>query len=571
MKSKSKIILMVLSIFLLVTACQPISERLSKTVEVDEKKEGVSKPMDPVVGGEITLPLTNFSTLNPLITENQSYYRFSRLIYEGLFEFDDDLNLVGLLASEYNISENGRIVDITLKDNIKWHDGSSFSAEDVIFTIEAIKSAGGNSIYGELLSKGIGSYGGPNIHSIINASGSGNNVRISFDRPTSNNLEVLTFPIVPKHIFASVTAALVKDNYRVVGTGPFKYESYTKMKELNLVANTEYRDGRPYLDKVSGKILDSEEDVLRAFETGQVNMALSVGVDWEKYGRNSRVKVIEYVSSDYEFLGFNFQKDIFAGEEGKKLRQAIMYGIDRESIIDRVYLGHATANDLPINPNSWLNSDSSNSYGYDAEKAVEKLAQAGFKEKDERGFYKKANGERLSLNLLTNTLSPVRNGIALSIKDNLEDIGIEVIISPEEMTTELTTDEQVEGQWEVIKSKIGRGEFDIVLSGWNLSPIPDLSFMFHSGHMGGELNFIRYSDPETDGKIINSLTAGESRDSKKNAYSQLGQDLVDKLPYGSLFFRNKALLMDKKIEGKINPNIFNPYRGIEKVFLNIEE
>lgn len=570
MKIKSKIILILLAISILITACQPMSERLSKTVQDEEKKEE-KIDLEPVEGGEISLPLTNFSTLNPLLTENQYYYNFTKLIYEGLFEFDDDLNVVELLASEYNIIENGKVVEIVLKGDVKWHDGVVLSAEDIIFTIETIKNAGSNSIYGELLSKGIASYENPNINNIINATGSGNNLRISFDRATSNNLEVLTFPIIPKHVFGTIGEALKTDNYKIVGTGPFKYESYTNMKGLNLVANTEYRNGRPYLDRVSGKVLDNEEDVLRAFETGQVNMALSVGIDWEKYGKNSRVKIVEYVSSDYEFLGFNFQKEIFAEEKGNDLRKAIMYGINRESIVDRIYLGHATVNDLPIHPESWLNSESSNTYGYSKEKSIAKLEKAGFKEKDESGFYKKDNGERLSLDLITDTLNPIRNGIALSIKDDLSGIGIEINIVPEAVRTKSTTNGQIQEQWISIKDKIGRGDFDIALSGWRLSTIPDLSFMFHSGHIGRDFNFIRYSDADMDSKLVNSLNQGGSRDSKKNAYADLSEALVNKLPYGSLFFRNKALLLDKKIQGKINPNVFNPYRGIEKIFLNTEE
>lgn len=570
MKIKIKKILILISVSILITACQPISERLSETVK-EEIIEEEEIELEPVNGGSITLPLTTFSTLNPLLTENQYYYEFTKLIYEGLFEFDSDLNVLELLASEYSISENGKVVDITLKDNIKWHDGIGFTAEDVIFTIDAIKNAGSNSIYGELLSRGIASYENPNIHNIINATGSGNRLRIVFDRGTSNNLEVLTFPIIPKHIFGTIQQALKKEDYKIIGTGPFKFESYTNTEGLKLTANDEYRDGRPYIDIVNGKVLKNQDEILRAFETGQVNIAQSIGIDWEKYGRNSRIKIVEYVSSEYEFLGFNFQREVFDGDGGKNLRKAIMYGVNRQSIIDRIYLGHATANDLPIHPDSWLNSTSSDTYGYDKKMAISKLEEAGYVEKDESGFYKKENGERLTLQLLTNTLSPVRNGIALSIKDDLASIGIEIIIVPGETKTESTTKEDVENQWNIIKNKTSRGEFDIVLSGWNLSTIPDISFMFHSGHIGGDFNFIRYSDSVIDELIVKSLYSGDSREIKKNAYEELSKELIDKLPYGSLFFRNKALLVDKKVHGDIAPNIYNPYRGIENVFLKNEK
>ena len=97
--------------------------------------------------------------------------------------------------------------------------------------------------------------------------------------------------------------------------------------------------------------------VLTAFETGQVHVATTEGIDWEKYDQSNRVRIYEFISQDYEFLGFNFSKGIFSSENGNTLRKAMAYGIDRQAIIQRVYLGHAIQIDLPIHPNSWLLSE----------------------------------------------------------------------------------------------------------------------------------------------------------------------------------------------------------------------
>src|SRR5699024_5825386 len=80
----------------------------------------------PVEGGKVLLPLTNFKTLNPLLTENSYYYQFSKLIYEGIFEFDSNLEAVPKLAESYTVGNEGKIISIEIKDNIRWHDGEKF-------------------------------------------------------------------------------------------------------------------------------------------------------------------------------------------------------------------------------------------------------------------------------------------------------------------------------------------------------------------------------------------------------------------------------------------------------------
>lgn len=114
-------------------------------------------PESPVQGGQVILPLTTLSTLNPLITENKSYYHFSKLIFEGLFEFDNDLNVVGELAESYNIKNDGRTIEIKLKDNIFWHDGEKFKPEDVAFTVNTIKYANNDSAYNQMFTEALGS------------------------------------------------------------------------------------------------------------------------------------------------------------------------------------------------------------------------------------------------------------------------------------------------------------------------------------------------------------------------------------------------------------------------------
>lgn len=528
----------------------------------------------PVNGGEVVLPLTHLNTLNPLMTENSSYYSFSKLIFESLFEFDDDLNLTTLLAEKYNIKNDGRTIEIELKDNIFWHDGEAFKAEDIAFTIDTIKYANLDNAYKEMFTNAMGSFSPSDLRRIVDiVIIDEKNIEINFDRAFSNNLEVLTFPIIPKHQFAGEKAsnkdfvkALETNDYSPIGTGPYIFSSYEKMKQITVTANEKYRTGRPYIDKILGRVLESEEDILTAFETGQINMATTIGVDWEKYNQNKRIKIIEFVSSNYEFLGFNFSNELFSNDEGIILRRAIAYGIDRQAIIENLYLGHSSQIDVPIHPDSWLVAESANTYGYNLDLAKAELKKTKWKEVDENGIFIDEEGETLSLNLLTNTYNPMRLRTAEMIKEDLKKLGININIIPEERIDDDVTKEDIENQWLEISDKLEEDEYDIALLGWQLSVIPELSFAFHSSQIQYNTNFINYENEEMDQLLEQAFLTG-IRDEKIANYEEIQKFIIKDLPYVSLFFKNKALLVDTKIVGELKPIFFNPYRGIDKCFI----
>lgn len=571
MKHKKYLILiLVLALLTTTIGCENSDISTETGGKVDENQ--LDSEESPVEGGQVVLPLTTLSTLNPLMTENKSYYHFSKLIFEGLFEFDKDLNVVGQLAESYNIQSDGRTIEIKLKDNILWHDGEKLKSEDIAFTVNTIKYANTDNTYKKMFTDALGSYQPSDIRRIIDVSIiDDRNIVINFDREFNNNLEVLTFPIIPKHIFAKgkgnndFIRALQAEDYNIVGTGPFKFESYEKMKAITLKANDEYRDGRPYISEVIGRILGSEEDILTAFETGQINMATTIGVDWEKYHNNNRIKILEFVSANYEFLGFNFSKEIFSGENGQGLRKAIAYGIDRQAIIQKVYLGHGTQTDVPVHPDSWLVSEESNSFGYNLDAAKNELKQLGWADADSDGILEDSNGENISLSILTNSYNPMRLKMAQMIKDDLIKVGIAASIKFDDVKQDVSK-EDIDTQWQKVNEDLAKGDYDIALLGWELSVIPDLSFAFHSSQIPYNTNFIKYSNENMD-TILEDIFAKGAREEKKNSYVELQKLIVADLPYVSLFFKNKALLVDKKIVGELSPVFSNPYKGIEKCYI----
>lgn len=565
-KTISYIIIVLLLIS--ITACEtdnPDKEIIENYIDEEDIE------YEPIEGGKIVIPLTNLSTLNPLMTENISYYQFSKLIFEGLFDLSNDLNVIPQLAEDYSTVNEGKTISIKLKKGVMWHDGVEFNAMDVAFTIDTLKYAKDISAYHNMFQSSQGILNQTDV-SIINDVNviDDYNIDINFRNVTSNNLELLTFPIIPQHIFKdsknSFAKALELDNYTPIGTGPYKFLEYEKLKNINLVAFENYRDGIPYITNIQGKVLEDDKLILTAFETGQLSLASSLGVDWDKYKSNKRIKVIEYISNNYEFIGFNFENELFKEESGLAIRKAINYGIDRQAIIRKLYLGHASQIDVPIHPDSWLLADDANTYGYSFEEATGILNEAGWIDRDGDGILEDENGENLSLRILTNSYNQFRLNATEMIAEDLGNLGFEVIKDYSKFFLDNPTEEEVSIQWEELNSKIEESNFDIAILGWETSIIPNLSYMFHSSQIEDGGNFIRYDNENMDKLLLNSIEAG-NREYKKRTYSYLQGLIVNELPYVSLFYKNKALLIDSKIKGDLNPTFFNPYNGLKDCFI----
>ncbi|MTI48563.1 peptide ABC transporter substrate-binding protein [Sporosalibacterium faouarense] len=578
---KRKIISFILIMFLVVsfTACQKDVDEDQGTPNDNGKDNENQVQYKPEFGGTMVVPISHVDTLNPLLDNSLSQYYFNKLIFEGLFEFDESLDINPALAESYEIKDNGRKISVKLKDNVLWHDGEKFNAEDVKFTINVMKYAATDSIYSQLMTE-IYKPGNPgDLQHILSVNVIDEyNLEIAFDRSYSNSLESLIFPIIPKHLFAgdsrnleeAYQLALTKEGYNPIGTGPYKFDSYDELKLITLKSNEDWWNGKTYIEEIQGKILEDRDLAITSFESNIVDIALAINVDWEKYAQNGDINIYDFISQKYSFLGFNFKNEVFQGEKGKALRQAIAYGIDRDYIIEHVYLGHGTKVDVPIHPDSWLLSEKdSSTYKYNVNKAREKIESAGWKDSNEDGIYEDESGSNLRLRLLTNSYNELRRQTANSIAEYLEDIGIVVVKDYNSNRKDEITEDMAENQWNEVVGKISSGDFDMTLLEWELSYIPDLAFAFHSSEIEEGTNIIGYEDETMDNLISNAFKAG-TREDKNNAYKELQNYLIEELPYVSLYFDNSALLVNNKIKGDINPKSFNIYYNIQDWFIEGE-
>lgn len=527
MKYKRLLLVLILLISFMLISCD-------KAVELDETEIAIENE-EPVAGGTISVSSVEPRSLNPLLSNSKTYSEVSKLVFQSLVEYDANLRITPVLAQNWSFEDGSSRFIVKLKSNVFWSDGESFTAEDVKFSLDTIK-ASADSIYKS------------NLEHVFSYKVRDNStIEIVFDQPFANAVDMLNFPIIPKHVYQKDLNAVP------VGTGIFKVSQYNKLKSMELVYNDKWNgEGKPYVEKIKITFINDTEAFSTAFQSKELDLLNTTSYDWEKYSEMKDVSAYKYSTMYYDFIGLNYNKPIF---QDKAVRKAMIQGINRKSIVDKYLLGNAAVIDVPINPNSWLSDGENTKYVYSKSEAQNLLKAAGFSDSNNDGVLEREVGgarQELRFTLLTNDENEFRREAAEEIKKNLEEIGFKVEIKFVPFAD--------------LRTAIDTKKFDAVLTGYNLSNTQDLSFAFHSTQIGSGKNFMSYSNPDMDAMLQQAYTTlGDEQ--RKEIYKRLQQSFREEVPCISLFFRDAAVVVRNKIRGEIKPDAVNPYRNIQKWFI----
>ena len=296
------------------------------------------------------------------------------LIYSGLMKYDKDGNIVPDLARKYEISEDGRIYEFNLKENLFWSDGKPLTADDILFTIKAIQN--------------------PSLKSPVRPSWLGVKVKklsdlsLSFELENSSAvfLENATLKILPKHIWEEVSAQnfpLSIYNLKPVGSGPYKLKELSQdkkgnIKSIELVANPYVSEKRPYISKIIFYFFTSEEELLKAFNSGKIKGFSLLSASKYNDVRQKNSSEYHLFLPRYFALFFNPEKAKALSEN--KIREALNYGTGKKEIIDKILLGNGKVVDSPILPEIYGFEEPEKTYGFNPEFAKKLLEEAGYAE-----------------------------------------------------------------------------------------------------------------------------------------------------------------------------------------------
>jgi peptide/nickel transport system substrate-binding protein len=493
----------------------------------------------PVAGGDYTEGVVGYpKTINPLYAVNRDVDSdLSSLIYSSLFKYDANGQLINDLADNLTISANGREYLVTIKNNVKWHNGEKLTADDILFTVSLIK----NSAYNSPLRSNLSAVEAEKVGEQI--------VKFTLAEPYTPFLELLTFGILPKSVWENVNpsaAGLTDLNLKPIGSGPYKFKSLVKnkdgdLKEYHLLLNEDYYGQKPYLKTINFKFFVDYAEMIKAFNDNQLEglSYLPFSERPELLAQNS-VWFHELLRPQIVALFFNANKNkAFAN---KNVRVALNQAIDKEQIIKEIFDSVYQRADGPILKNSFAYNDNLKKYNYSPAEA-----QAVLKN-----------------NLASTTLTVVDSGrnlmVAEKIKTFLEAAGVKTelkIIFAEQAA-------------EVIKNR----NFEILLYGESIGGDPDVYAFWHSTQIGSRgLNLAGYNNPEID-KLLAEARLTTNLEERRTKYQKFQELLTADAPAVFLYSPTYTYVQSKKIKGFKGTMIIEPagrFSGLADWYLKTQK
>ncbi|MCA9838197.1 MAG: ABC transporter substrate-binding protein [Trueperaceae bacterium] len=290
----------------------------------------------------------------------------------------------GSLSESWEMNEAATIWTFHLRDGVKWHDGEALTAQDVKFTAELISAPDAVVKRTLLTAEGqptnIQGWTEYNAGSADEISGivAADDTTVEFHliEPDPRFYDSIRwFYILPEHAIDFSPSEFQSTDWwfsKAIGTGPFKLSAYEKDQYMELVPNEYYWDGAPKLDKLINRYFTDEAAAVLALESGDIDFTYVGGDIAAKFEGDPDYVVYQGPSFVTNLFNFNYQRDAW---KDKRVRQAFMYGIDRESILRDVFNGTAQA--TPCNdpyPTFW--PEDANYYPYDPAKARQLLDEA---------------------------------------------------------------------------------------------------------------------------------------------------------------------------------------------------
>lgn len=446
--------------------------------------------------------------------------RVRTLMFNSLVKKDDNFDYVGELASDIKRSDDGLTFTFTIRDGVKFQDGRLLTSADTKYTFDTVlantfaKSASFFEGSGADRKSYVKSVEAPDPKTMI----------ITLTKPWVGLLSNLVpVAIIPKDSYES-------EKMHPLGTGPYKFLRYDSAQQvLDLEAFPEYWEGPANIKQVRVRVIPDTNALQAELQAGRVDIAplpTSLSPDaFKLLGQHPNLKVLQFEGSNVNLLTFNTASPPL---DDVKVRQAICYAIDRESMIRDLLLGQAKIAHSILPEKSWA-YHAGETYSYDPEKAKRLLAGIQFT----KPLVYKISGSSVA--------GKNYGGV---IQNQLKQVGIPVTIETSELNT--------------LFDQLRRGDFQITYGQWvggNQDPI-FFKDLFASSEIPSETrpsrNRSRFNNPELDA-LIDEAVQTLDRQKARELYRKIQEIVTRDAPVFPLWYQANMVIAKKNVEN-INVN-----------------
>ncbi|PEC63742.1 ABC transporter substrate-binding protein [Bacillus toyonensis] len=474
----------------------------------------------------------------PYFQQNGWDGNVTSVIFASLVSTDKQGKPIPELAEKWDVSSDQLTYTFHLRKDLKFSDGLPLTADDVAFTLTLLhdKAYEGEIDISQYAVKGGKEYKEGKATSIEGIQVvDPQTIKITIEKVNSQAIFVLGGTVLSKAYYGkdykqNTSLDYLKELYgKPIAAGPYKFEKYIPGQEVRFVANENYYAGKPKIPNFIYKIT-SGDTKLQLFQTGEVDYTgLGTGDEILEQAKGLEFANIQIeTAASFSYIYMNNNKPYL---KDKKVRQALIYGLDRKKYVDTALKGYGTVANVPIHPTSWAYTEEGvNKYEYDKEKAKKLLDEAGWKVGSD-GVREK-DGQKLKLSYFGPSSAKDSDLLIPIAKENYKEIGVE--FNPEFM------------DFNTMLSKVNKGDYDLASVSTPITSDPsETAGEYLSGVNDKSLG---YKNAKVDELIKKGIETVDI-EKRKPIYKELYKELSDDPPVILLNYRRTITGYNGNIKG----------------------
>ncbi len=514
----------------LLAACAPAAP--ATEAPAAEAPAAASAPAAATGTADVRVLWSKPAILSPLFSTSGFEQQVNRLVLGSVFKLSANLEPVPDLADSWEISEDSKEFTFHLREGLTWSDGTPLTVDDVIFTVErAVDSRTGSNLKGRMSNiDGAPAYGDQQAESISGLEKVDDTTfKITLTNPDAAFMTSLGmfsgFCVLPKHILEGVAPEAMKENEfsmaPTVGAGAYTFVKYETDQYAELVANPNYWGEPAAVERIFMTIATPDVAVAQ-FERGELDLMAMPVDEADRLKDDPNLSILGVRSPSISQIAINNEREFF---KDKRVRQALMYAIDRQGIVDSIMFGQAELVNSPVIGPDWVGEPEVNAYPFDPEMAKSLLAEAGWDPNQQVEMIYVAGAKE-------------QDAYGAVIQQQLRDAGMQVNLVLVESA-------------ELRRRYIEETDYDLFLfGGGQYRAEPSLTAVYyHSKNLtpaGG--NGTHYVNPEID-QLLDAGVATSDQAARAEIYHEIAQIINEDVPTVFLWSPNSIYGVSKRLQG----------------------